>query len=431
MRGVSARDEQVTQAIRLETSRFFARGGLYAAGLALAAVLVLSGLWLATGDGFFALPLVVSFIGGLWSWLISESARRGWLRGVLRNVMMLPLVSMPTGLFLAAHFLQPAGAATFLTGPFINLYGFLLVITGFLLSFRLSVLAGFVVAAEYLFVFWLARPFLVSIQTDAAFAQDLSSWAIALNRALMFVGTGVAVGGLSLLVRRLVLRVSEMGREAAMVNRLFGQYVSEEARLRIVNATARLKGERVTAVVLFSDLRGFSTFSEGRAPEEVVQRLNAYFEKMVSAVHQCGGVVDKFIGDAVMATFGALNPLESPALSAVRAAEAMRQGLAALNAQWAQEGLEPFENGIGLHLGEIVVGPIGSEARKDFTVIGDVVNTASRLEGLCKEKGFRVIVSDTIYQGLGEAERARFTALGASTVKGRQEAMVLWGSDLR
>ena len=427
---MSDRDAQVTQAIRLETSRFFARGGLYAAGLGAAAVLALGGLWLATGDDFFALPMVFGFSGCLFSLLISESAKRGWLRGVVRNLVMLPLVSMPTGLFLAAHFLKPAGAATFLTGPFINLYSFLLVITGFLLSFRLSVLAGFVVAAEYLFAFWLARPFLTSIQTDAAFAQDLSGWPIAFNRALMFIATGVAVGGFSLLVRRLVLRVTEMGREAAMVNRLFGQYVSEEARLRIVNATARLKGERVKAVVLFSDLRGFSTFSEGREPEEVVQRLNAYFEQMVSAVHQCGGVVDKFIGDAVMATFGALNPLENPAVAAVRAAEAMRKGLAALNAQWAQQGLEPFENGVGLHLGEIVVGPIGSEARKDFTVIGDVVNTASRLEGLCKEKGFRVIVSDAVYQGLSEADRARFTALGPSTVKGRQEAMVLWGSDL-
>jgi adenylate cyclase len=214
-----------------------------------------------------------------------------------------------------------------------------------------------------------------------------------------------------------------------MVNRLFGQYVSEEARLRIVSATARLKGERVKAVVLFSDLRGFSTFSEGREPEDVVQRLNAYFEKMVTAVHQSGGVVDKFIGDAVMATFGALNPLDNPAISAVRAAEAMRKGLAELNADWASHGLEPFENGVGLHFGEVVVGPIGSEARKDFTVIGDAVNTASRIEGLCKEKGAHVIVSDAVYQQLGEAERARFKPLGSSTVKGRQESMVLWGAD--
>jgi class 3 adenylate cyclase len=427
---VSPRDEQVTQAIRIETSRFLFRGGLYAAGFGAVAVLVLGVLVLTTGDDFFVLPGAFAFAALIWSVLISEAARRGQLKGVMRIVVMVPLVSLPTGLFLATHFLKPAGAATFITGPFINLYSFLLVITGFLLSARLSTLAGLVVAAEYLFVFWLARPFLLTVQTgDATLGQDLSSWPVALNRALMFAGTGAAVGGFSVLVKRLIVRVTEMAREATMVNRLFGQYVSEEARLRIVSATARLKGERVKAVVLFSDLRGFSTFSEGREPEDVVQRLNAYFEKMVTAVHQSGGVVDKFIGDAVMATFGALNPLDNPAISAVRAAEAMRKGLAELNADWASHGLEPFENGVGLHFGEVVVGPIGSEARKDFTVIGDAVNTASRIEGLCKEKGAHVIVSDAVYQQLGEAERARFKPLGSSTVKGRQESMVLWGAD--
>ena len=139
--------------------------------------------------------------------------------------------------------------------------------------------------------------------------------------------------------------------------------------------------------------------------------------------------MDKFIGDAVMATFGALNPLENPARCAVRAAAAMRQGLADLNAEWATQGLEPFDNGIGLHLGDVVVGPLGSEARKDFTVIGDAVNTASRLESLCKEKGFKLIVSDAVYQSLSNGDRARFKDLGWNTVKGRQEAMQLWGSE--
>lgn len=426
---MSGRDQQVAQAIALETSRFLARGGLYAAVMGAIAVLAVGGLWLGTGDGFYALPTAFAALGASWSFLLSEAARRGRLKGVTRNVVMLVLVSLPTGLFLAAHVLEPPGAATFITGPFINLYSFLLVITGFLLSFRLSALAGLVVALEYLFVFSLARPVLAATQAAPALLHDLSAWPIALNRALIFVVTGVAVGGFALLVRRLILRVIDMGLEATLVNRLFGQYVSEEARQRIVSATARLKGERVRAVVLFSDLRGFTSFSEAHQPEVVVQRLNAYFEKMVAAVHQSGGVVDKFIGDAVMATFGALNPLEHPASAAVKAAEAMRQGLATLNAQWASQGLEPFENGVGLHVGDVVVGPIGSEARKDFTVIGDVVNTASRLEGLCKEKGVHVIVSDGVYQQLAEPERARFRALGATAVKGRQESLVLWGSD--
>lgn len=154
---MSARDEQVAQAIAFETSRFLARGGLYAAVMGAVAVVTVGGLWLGTGDGFYALPTAFALLGALSSLLLSEAARRAWLKGLTRNVVVLGLVSLPTGLFAAAHVLEPAGAATFITGPFINLYSFLLVITGFLLSFRLSALAGLVVALEYLFVFSLAR----------------------------------------------------------------------------------------------------------------------------------------------------------------------------------------------------------------------------------------------------------------------------------
>ncbi|HEY1087072.1 MAG TPA: adenylate/guanylate cyclase domain-containing protein [Archangium sp.] len=424
------REAQVSEAIQAETSRFIARGAQYAAALGVIASVVLIILRITTGDTLFELPAAFSMVGAAWTTILSITAQRSALVGWKRDLMMLGLVSLPTGLFLATHLLKPAGAATFITGPFLNLYGFLIVITGFLLSFRLSVVASFVVATEYLLVFSLARPFLTQVQSgDATFLEDLSGWPIAFNRALMFIATGFAVGGFALLVRRLVVRIIDVGREAELVNRLFGQYVSEEARVRIVSATANLKGERVQAVVLFSDLRGFSTFSEHRSPEEIVHRLNAYFDKMVTAVHQHGGVVDKFIGDAVMATFGALNPLENASLSAVRASVAMREGLAQLNAAWAAEGEAPFDNGIGLHRGEVVVGPIGSEARKDFTVIGDAVNTASRLEGLCKEKGAHVVVSHAVYEQLPEAERAAFRSLGESAVKGRQETLALWGRD--
>jgi class 3 adenylate cyclase len=425
------RDRQVTEAIRAETARFFERGGMIAAGLGVAAGGALLIVILATGDTFFRLPAAFAGVGAVYSLLLSQAARRGWLTGTRRFVLILPLVSLPTGLFLASHLLLPAGAATYLTGPFANLYSFLIVTTGFLLSSRLSTWAGLVVAAEYLAMFALAQPTLAAVQAhDAALATDLSSWPVALNRAFMFVATGYATGGIARLVRRLVLRVTQETQEKAMVNRLFGQYVSEEARARIVGATSGLQGERVHAVVLFSDLRGFTTFSEGHEPEEVVRRLNEYFEAMVEAVHRAGGVVDKFIGDAVMATFGAVHPLDAPEVAAVQAAAAMRAGLKALNARWATKGEPTFDNGVGLHCGELVVGPIGSEARKDFTVIGDTVNTASRLEGQCKELGVHVVVSDEVHRRLPPAEQARFRALGEVAVKGKSTAVPVWGADL-
>lgn len=424
------RDRQVTEAIRAETAHSFVRGGLIAAALGGVAGIGLGVVTLVSGDPFFRLPAVFAGVGAVYSLLLAQAARRGWLRGLRRNLLVLPLVSLPTAMFLAAHATLPAGAATYLTGPFVNLYAFLIIVSGFLLSFRLSVWAGVLVAVEYLGVFALAQPVLAQVQAgDAALATDLSSWAVAFNRAGMFVAIGFATGGIARLVRRLVLRVASEAREKALVNRLFGQYVSEEARQRIVGATQGLVGERVHAVVLFSDLRGFTTFSEQHPPEEVVARLNAYFEAMVEAIHRAGGVVDKFIGDAVMATFGAVHPLDAPEAAAVDAAAGMRAGLAALNATWAAAGQPTFDNGVGLHCGEVVVGPIGSEARKDFTVIGDTVNTASRLEGQCKALGVHVVLSDEVYRRLPPTQQARFRALGEVAVKGKATAVTVWGAD--
>ncbi|HEY0880930.1 MAG TPA: hypothetical protein VGD87_05340, partial [Archangium sp.] len=201
------REAQVSEAIQAETSRFIARGAQYAAALGVIASVVLIILRITTGDTLFELPAAFSMVGAAWTTILSITAQRSALVGWKRDLVMLGLVSLPTGLFLATHLLKPAGAATFITGPFINLYGFLLVITGFLLSFRLSVIAGLVVSAEYLFVFSLARPFLSKVQSgDATFLEDLSGWPIAFNRALMFIATGLAVGGFALLVRRLVVR---------------------------------------------------------------------------------------------------------------------------------------------------------------------------------------------------------------------------------
>lgn len=423
-------DRQVTEAIRAETALSFFHGGRIAAALGAIAGVGLGVYTVATGDPFFKLPAAFAVVGAVYSLVLAWTARRGALRGLTRYALLLPLVSLPTAMFLLSHATLPAGAATYITGPFLSLYAFLIVLSGFLLSFRLSVWAGVVVAAEYLGVFALAQPMLSRVQAgDAALSTDLSSWAVAFNRAGMFVAIGFATGGIARLVRRLVLRVASEAREKAMVNRLFGQYVSEEARERIVSATTGLVGERVHAAVLFSDLRGFTTFSEQHKPEEVVARLNEYFETMVAAIHSEGGVIDKFIGDAVMATFGAVHPLDAPEQAAVRAAIGMRSGLATLNAKWTEAGQPTLDNGIGLHCGEVVVGPIGSEARKDFTVIGDTVNTASRLESQCKELGVHVVVSGEVYRRLPGEQQTRFRTLGEVAVKGRAQPVVVWGAD--
>lgn len=421
----------VREHMEAEVARALGQGALYAAGLGLFAAACLTILVLVEEQPLYELPALFGLVGGVDGLLVSYLARRGLMRGVVGAAVMLLFTTMPTVLFLVAELRYPAGAASFITGPFSLLYTFLIVLTGFLFRFRVSLAAGFFVALQYLCVFSLARPSLVVVDAkDALLYADLTLWSVALNRCLMYVAVGAATGGIALLAQRLALKVLAEQRSKDAVSRLFGQYVSDEVKDHILASPENHRGKRADVVVLFSDLRGFSTFSEGKEPEEVVERLNAYFDRMVRAVREEGGIVDKLIGDAVMAVFGGLVPYDDAPARAVRAARKMREELRALNAAWADEGLAPFDNGVGLHVGPVVLGPIGSEDRKDFTVIGDAVNTAARLEGLTKELGASLVVTKALYERLDEDERAPFRPLGETRVKGKQETLAIYGADL-
>lgn len=128
-----------------------------------------------------------------------------------------------------------------------------------------------------------------------------------------------------------------------------------------------------------------------------------------------------------MAVFGGVLDLPSPAAAALDAARQMRRSLRQLNAAWTSRGIEPFEHGIGLHFGEVLQGTIGSAARKEFTVIGDAVNTASRLEGLTKEQGFPILVSAAFVQALPRERRAECVRLGPVRLKGKQQEVEVFG----
>ncbi|MNR91787.1 Adenylate cyclase 1 [compost metagenome] len=162
---------------------------------------------------------------------------------------------------------------------------------------------------------------------------------------------------------------------------------------------------RVT--VLFSDIRGFTQMSERMLPEEVVTFLNTYLSRMVQAIFAHGGTLDKYMGDGIMAFFGA--PVEVPdhAEHAVKAALAMREALETFNDERIRRGEPPMAIGVGLHTGECVVGNIGTSLRLDYTAVGDVVNTASRLDGLTKEHEADVLMSHETYQAVADWVTAR------------------------
>jgi class 3 adenylate cyclase len=189
---------------------------------------------------------------------------------------------------------------------------------------------------------------------------------------------------------------------------------------------AGARGQRQPVTVLFSDIRSYTALSEGLPPEEVVELLNEWFAEATRAVRRHGGVVDKFIGDAVMALFGVPDPRDDAAADAVRAAVALRDALAALNLRHRALGAPEIRIGVGVHAGEAVVGFIGSHLHQSYTAIGDVVNTASRLEGVCKEQHCDIVISSEVQDAQDRLGVAEAAFLGKVRVKGRQEEVGIW-----
>ncbi|MBD0269779.1 MAG: adenylate/guanylate cyclase domain-containing protein, partial [Cyanobacteria bacterium Co-bin8] len=157
-------------------------------------------------------------------------------------------------------------------------------------------------------------------------------------------------------------------------------------------------GERREVTVLFSDIRGYTTLTENLEADKVVEMLNAYFETMVEAVFNFEGTLDKFIGDALMAVFGAPLPLKNHAWAAVQSALDMRQRLVRFNTERVLQNQPEIRIGIGISSGEVVSGNIGSQRKMEYTVIGDGVNLSSRLEGATKEYGCDIVLSEHTYE---------------------------------
>ncbi|HEY6463059.1 MAG TPA: adenylate/guanylate cyclase domain-containing protein, partial [Polyangiaceae bacterium] len=206
-------------------------------------------------------------------------------------------------------------------------------------------------------------------------------------------------------------------KERDKLRTTFGKYMTSAVMEHLLAGKVALGGESLEVTILFTDIRSFTTLSEKMDPQQLVGLLNEYFTEMVGIVMDEGGVVDKYIGDAIMAVFGAPVPKKEDARNAIRAAVKMRRALATLNERLATRGLPPLRTGIGIHTGEVVAGNIGSEKRMEYTVIGDAVNLASRLETSTKDLGVNVLVSEDTYQLTKDMVEAR--PVKEITVKGR------------
>jgi len=233
----------------------------------------------------------------------------------------------------------------------------------------------------------------------------------------------VAAGAVALAGRYVSDSIAH-ARERATLRGAFGGYVSPQIMTEILagRLSPDLGGRRTRVCILFSDIRGFTTRSEHMTPEVLIEVLNRYFTEMTQSVHERGGTVDKFIGDGMMCFFGAPQPLDNPAAAAAAAARDMLRRLETLNKEMQAQGLEEISIGIGLHVGEVVVGHVGSATRHEYTAIGDAVNTASRIEGLTKSLGYALVVSKSVWMELDDKQD--YVELGDKAVKGRSAVMV-------
>lgn len=215
-------------------------------------------------------------------------------------------------------------------------------------------------------------------------------------------------------------------KEREFIKDTFGRYVSREVMEAILRGNMELGGEKREVTILFSDLRDFTRMTDHMSAEDVVKSLNEYLTAMVDAILENGGVPDKFMGDGIMAVFGAPNShgTVQDAVQAVKTAIAMKEKLSALNMLREQKDQEPLRMGIGIHTGQVVVGNIGHLEKREYTAIGDAVNVTSRIEALNKELKTEILISDRTCVLTEECLSVQ--EKGSYLVKGKEEPVLVY-----
>jgi adenylate cyclase len=319
--------------------------------------------------------------------------------------------SMPT-LALALHIdsMGPVEALGFV----VPLTYFIFIILSTLrLDFWLSTFTGFVAAAE---LFYMAMFYHRAGSTDPA--PDLYYHSV---RSVMVLICGMLAGAVAVQLRRQFAASIMAATARDRITNLFGQHVSPQVVERLMADGSGGKSDIRRVAVMFVDFRSFTAGASSRSPQEVVDRLDGAFAVLVDILDRHGGIVNKFLGDGFLALFGAPLAADDAAHQAVAAAREMLEANERVNkaSSW------PLRMGIGIHFGEVVAGNIGSPRRKEYTVIGDTVNFAARLEALNKDFNSQFLISQAVRDALGDECRDA-VSLGEVTVRGYDRPVNVW-----
>ncbi|MDP2339986.1 MAG: adenylate/guanylate cyclase domain-containing protein [Deltaproteobacteria bacterium] len=369
----------------------------------------------ATAVGVEVLCLVGGAAGLLWRELVRRQRRMSVGFGVASSLLD---VALAWGLGLVVTLHPPSDYFGTLHSVGFPILYLAVVASGMRLSRRSTLVTGAVAAAGLVVLHVIDRYHNVTTTQDTGEHVAIAMFLVAAATLVAFVS--------ALRARSVALEVAEQALRAQRARDTLGSYVSEEVAAHALASDAvRLGGSRKYVAVLFTDLRGFTSSSETAEPEDVVADLNEYFEAMVGCLSRRGGVVDKYIGDSIMAVFGAPVTSADDASRAVLAAFEMQHALVALNERRARRGRSPLFHGIGVHAGVVIAGNIGTTKRASYTVIGDTVNVAARLESATKEHGVPVLLSADV---LARADPSLLPPLvdvasieGGIVVKGRAQ----------
>jgi adenylate cyclase len=324
--------------------------------------------------------------------------------------------SLPlAALLITAKYVGPA-YALLTPAPFV--YPLLIVLSTLRLNFRLSLFTGAIAALEYL-----ALSLIFIRYSGTQLAEPMVSSAPPhIVKSFLLLLMGIAAGAVTVQIKKRILSSFAMVEERNRISRTFGEYVSPIVMNKLLTLKPDLRSEKREVCVMFLDIRDFTSFAENRTPEEVVNYLESLFEFMIEIVNRHHGVINKFLGDGFMAVFGA--PL-SDGGDCSNGVAAAREILTRVEEEVSLGRVLPTTVGIGLHAGEAVTGSIGSSLRKEYTVIGDVVNLASRIEKLNKRFQSRLLISENVWASLSETSDDAIP-MGNVRVQGREKGIGIY-----
>lgn len=315
-------------------------------------------------------------------------------------------------IFVLSHHMEPTTVFGFWP-PL--LYFVFIVLSTLRLDFWLSLWTGTVAAVQqFLLVAWLIPLELFSTTPEHSLAYHLS-------RSIVLLGAGAVAGIVAGSLRRQFDKSVAAAAARDRITNMFGQHVSPAVVDRLLASRSDPPSEMREVCVLFLDIRGFTAMTRTRPADETVALLNDFFAEMIDIVDRNNGIINKFLGDGFLALFGAPLADAKAAANALAAARAMLEAVDRWNKARPQSTLRV---GIGIHLGEAVTGTVGSPQRKEYTVIGDTVNLAARLEQLTKETGSQLLVSSSVHRATTGADGA--TDLGPLPIRGYDKEVRVW-----